>query len=127
MTCRRIVSRLAAPVVWLLAVGWVALSGVGRGIGHAHDRYEAAWSATGRAFVRGGRAVLRWLGPLGQALLRLGRPAGGWHCGSHPSLTPSRPASAPSSAAEPGFRRCSDAPWLPPAVPSARSPRGGRR
>jgi hypothetical protein len=74
MTGRRNVSRLAAPVVWPLAAAWVALTAVGRGIGHGHDWYEAAWSATGRAFVRAGRAVLRWLGPLGRALLRLARP-----------------------------------------------------
>ena len=74
MTSRRIMSRLAAPVVWLLAAGWVALTAVGRGIGHGHDWYEAAWSAIGRGSVRAGRAVLGWLGPLGRALLRLARP-----------------------------------------------------
>jgi hypothetical protein len=74
MTGRRIVRRGTAPVVWVLAAGWVALTGVGRGIGHAHDWYEALWSATGRLAVRAGRAVLRRLGPLGRELLRLGRP-----------------------------------------------------
>lgn len=61
-------------MVWLLAVVWSVVEGIGRGLGRLHDWYLRGASRLGRACMDRTRAVLRRLGPLGRALLRLARP-----------------------------------------------------
>ncbi len=68
------VARLLRPVVWVLAVGWLALQSAGSVLGRALDGYDRAVNAAGRAVARLGRALLRALGPLGRALRRLAMP-----------------------------------------------------
>jgi hypothetical protein len=68
------VARPLRPVVWLLAVGWLALQSAGNALGHVLDAYDRAANAAGRAVARLGRALLRALGPLGRLLRRLAVP-----------------------------------------------------
>ena len=72
---RRPVPWVARPLVWLLAVVWSVVEGIGRGLGWLLDGYVRGANRLGRALTRGARALLRHLGPLGRALLRLARPA----------------------------------------------------
>ncbi len=68
------VVRSLRPVVWLLAVGWLALQSAGNALGRFLDGYDRAANAAGRAVARLGRALLRALGPLGRVLRRLAMP-----------------------------------------------------
>jgi hypothetical protein len=62
--------RALAPVVWLLAMGWLGLQGLGRGGMWLLTAVDEGTSAVARAGSRAGRAVLGALGPLGRVLLR---------------------------------------------------------
>lgn len=68
------VARGLRPVVWSLAVVWLALQRTGDGLFRVLDGYDRGANAVGRAAARAGRAVLRALGPLGRLLRRLAMP-----------------------------------------------------
>jgi hypothetical protein len=68
------VARPLRPLVWALAVGWLALHKTGDGLLRVLDGYDRAANAVGRAAARLGRALLRVLGPLGRLLRRLAVP-----------------------------------------------------
>ena len=71
---RRTGSRLGAPGVWLLALGWLALQGAASAAGKGLDAYDRGATSAGRAVVRAARVALRALGPLGRLLRRLLAP-----------------------------------------------------
>lgn len=60
----------------LLALLWVLGEAAGRMAGRLLEGYERAANAAGQAVVRGAKAVLAALGPLGRELLRLLAPLG---------------------------------------------------
>jgi hypothetical protein len=67
--------RLLRPLVWLLAMLWLALQAVGRGIDATMAAVDAGTAAVGRTAARAGSALVRSLGPLGRGLRRLLAPA----------------------------------------------------
>jgi hypothetical protein len=68
------VVRPLRPLVWGLAVVWLALQRTGDGLFRVLDGYDRAANALARAAARAGRALLRVLGPLGRLLRRLAAP-----------------------------------------------------
>ena len=62
------------PLVWGLAVVWLALQRTGDGLFRVLDGYDRAATALARTAARAGRALLRVLGPLGRLLRRLAAP-----------------------------------------------------
>jgi hypothetical protein len=67
-----------APLVWLLAVCWLGLQGLGRAGVWLLTAVDEGTSAVARACGAATRAVLRGLGPLGRALQRLLAPLLRW-------------------------------------------------
>lgn len=67
-------SRLAHPVLWLVAVLWLSLQTMGNGVLVLLDAYDRTAQAAGRAAIRAGHRVLQVLGPLGRLLRRLATP-----------------------------------------------------
>jgi hypothetical protein len=63
-----------APLVWLLAMGWLALQALGRAGLWLLTAVDEGTSAVARAGGGAMRAAVRALGPLGRALLRLLTP-----------------------------------------------------
>jgi hypothetical protein len=67
-----------APLVWLLAAGWVALQGLGQAGLWLLTAVDEGTSAAARVGARTFRAVAGALGPLGRGLRRLVTPAARW-------------------------------------------------
>lgn len=68
------VPRRALPALWVLAALWVWLTSAARAFNDLLLVAERWHEVAGRAVTRGVRAVLRALGPLGRAVLRLITP-----------------------------------------------------
>jgi hypothetical protein len=67
-----------APLLWLLAMGWLALQTLGRAGMWLLTAVDASTAAAARACGVGARALLRALGPLGRGLRRLFTPLLRW-------------------------------------------------